>query len=106
MHVNVLEERQFIDLQAERVCIGSGDTPRSAAGSLTTRKWQILQVGEALKFRIGGEQDLPTQLDRAIGSVSRIVEGEANQLPVIQSVVGHAGGDMGVMMLHRDAPGR
>ena len=92
------------NLKAERLCICNGDTPRGAAGRLTAGERQILKVGEAFEVRVGGEQDLSAP-DRAIGPVSRPIKRETDQPPVIQAVVCHAGGDVGVMVLHPDAPG-
>ena len=60
-----------------------------------------IEMGSALKPGIGALEELPAP-DRAVLSVARAVKNDAQHRFIAASVLGHAGGKMGMMMLDKN----
>ncbi len=84
--------------------ISIGNAPGGAIGRVTARERQIFKVGQTLEAGVGGEQGFSAP-DRAVRPIACPIEGQADQTPVLQTIVCHAGDDMGVVMLYRNPVG-
>ena len=70
-------------------------------GLLSSGQGDLLKMGQTLKVGVGGHQELPAP-ESAISAVPCAVPGYANDRPCT-SILRHATGNVGMMMLHRDA---
>ncbi len=82
--------------------MGQGHPPRLAHGAVAAGQGHVGQVGGALVAGVIGDEELATP-DRPIVDVAGAVEGHADHRPLAaQAVLGHARGDVGVVVLHFD----
>ena len=94
-----------VEVVGNRITVGrpqvsEGHTPRLAKGRRATGKWHRRKASDSFESAEIGDEKLSTP-EPAIGAVTDTIERHPHD-PVRHLMLGEAGGDVGVMVLHAE----